>query len=179
MRIDFSKSELFPQDYTATGGAVILYRRLPNGTCYHAETASPVVGVLERQRTKGGIVRIFYGDIHTGRSWCDEYDMIGQIGRSIGPIKIPLLVPEGECGGAGILDHCIVRVQTRTKILYEHPDFHVGAMEIKRGTQQDLPWDVLVDGAVQARFKLKMNAEHHVAFLMGAIFTPVSEFDLA
>ena len=90
MRIDFSKSELFPQDYTATGGAVILYRRLPNGTCYHAETASPVVGVLERQRTQGGIVRIFYGDI-----------------------------------------------------------------------------------------QLKMNAEHHVAFLMGAIFTPVSEFDLA
>ena len=72
-----------------------------------------------------------------------------------------------------------MRVQTRTKILYEHPDFHVGAVEIKRGTHQDLPWDVLVDGAVQARFKLKMDAEHHAAFLVGAIFTPVSDSNLA
>ena len=37
-------------------------------------------------------IRVFYGDVNTGKDWCETFDTIGYIGKSTGQIKIPLLV---------------------------------------------------------------------------------------
>ena len=54
-------------------------------------------------------IRFWYGD--NKKSWNDENDTIGTIGRSTGKIKIPLLIKSSRSyGGGAILDQCIVRI---------------------------------------------------------------------
>ena len=171
----FHNSELFDQDYASCGGHAVKYRRLSNGTCYHAETPADIVSVLEDARVKHTVIRVFLGDTTTGKSWNDEFGAIGKVGRSTGTVKIPLTVSEGDRGGQGILDHCIVRIQSRTRILYEHTDFHAGIMEVKKGPIKKLPWEVMLDGSVQARFGLKQMAEKYILFLLGVRFFPIHD----
>ncbi len=171
----FHNSELFDQDYASCGGHAVKYRRLSNGTCYHAETPADIVSVLEDARVKHTVIRVFLGDTITGLSWNEESDAIGKVRRSTGEIKIPLVVSQGDRYGCGILDHCIVRIQSRTKILYDHTNFHVGIMEVKRGCIKKLPWEVILDGSVQARFELKQMAEKYILFLLGVRFFPIHD----
>ncbi len=53
-------------------------------------------------------IRVFYGDIHTGRSWNEEYDVMGKIGRTCGNIKIPILLRRKDSyyGGGSSLVFC-------------------------------------------------------------------------
>jgi hypothetical protein len=54
-------------------------------------------------------IRLWYGD--ELKSWNEEHDTIGTIGRSTGKIKIPLLIKSSRSyGGGAILDNCIVRI---------------------------------------------------------------------
>lgn len=57
-------------------------------------------------------VRIYYGDqFPPFRDWGDR-PMRGLIGRSMGPQRIPLLIPNIRShGGEAILDHCIIRIE--------------------------------------------------------------------
>jgi len=98
-----------------------------NGTSYHKETNETIINVLENARMNRNRLRVFFGDIKTGRSWDEEHETIGYIGRSTGTFKIPLLVHNTRSfGGGGLLDHCIVKiVDTKTKkTLYIHPKFN-------------------------------------------------------
>jgi hypothetical protein len=103
------------------------------GTFYNADTPKKVRNVLENCREEGTKIRLFYGSTITGRSWMDENDVLGTVGRSNGTMQIPLLIEEGEHGGGGILDNCILRIidaNTRQE-LYRHKLFHVPEMEIR------------------------------------------------
>lgn len=96
-----------------------------NGTHYNANTAPEVIKVLENARESGRTIWVDYGNQDTGRSWNEESDVRGRIGRSTGPIKIPLLIEEGEDGGSSMLEHCIVNIMSAEsgRILYRHPTF--------------------------------------------------------
>ena len=158
-------------EHTHGNGYTVCYRRVESGTCYHADTPETVVDLLETLRRSQRKVRIFYGDTETGRSWLDEQDCLGRIGRSLGPIKAPLLVEDGECGGPALLDHCIIRIDTPRKVLYRHPDFHVGAIDLRKRKLKRLPWEVLIDGVVHARFPSKRKAVNYIAFISGTRFS--------
>lgn len=109
---------------TLTNGNKINYKRLENGTCYHAETSDKVIEALENARVNRLRVRVWYGK--DGKSWNEENDILGYIGRSTGNIKIPLLVYNRRSfGGGGLLDDCIVKiVDTKTgRTLYKHENF--------------------------------------------------------
>jgi hypothetical protein len=83
-----------------------------NGTTYDERTPRAVIDVLERARAEHLRVRIHYGDQGSGQDWGDVYDVAGYIGRSTGPVKIPLLIANSRStGGGAILDHCIVRIR--------------------------------------------------------------------
>lgn len=79
------------------------------------------------------ILRLFYGDPETGRDWMEEADVIGEVGRSTGAHKIPLLIEPGEDGGPGILTKNVVRLMGAEsgKELYRHPKYHLPEMEIR------------------------------------------------
>lgn len=98
-----------------------------NGTHYHEETPKQVITILERYRVAKdlGRLRMYYGDAQTGKAWGDVEE--GYIGRSMGRVKIPLVVHNTRSlGGAGLLDHCIVRIETARgkRVLYSHTTFH-------------------------------------------------------
>jgi hypothetical protein len=154
-------------EQTFNTGHCIQYQRLPSGTCYHADTPEPVVELLEQLRHSRRKIRLYYGDTQTGQSWLDEHDVIGWIGRSMGTIKVPLLIEPGNIGGPALLDHCIVRIDSPHQVLYQHDEFRVGELELVKGTLTGLPWEVWIDGSVHARFKAKTEARHYQAFIQG------------
>ena len=104
--------------------------KIVNGTHYHESTPQDVIDVLERARQNNWRVRLHYGNSFTGQDWNEQYDICGRIGRSMGPVKVPLLVHNARStGGPHLLDHCIVRIRFANKQhgrddLYCHPKYH-------------------------------------------------------
>jgi hypothetical protein len=97
--------------YGTTDHEKTIKYRLINGTAYHEETIKIVTDYLEKARLEHGRVRFSLGDALTGRDWGDTLDC-GYIGRSMGVIKIPLLLKNSRStGGSGLLDHCIIKLE--------------------------------------------------------------------
>ncbi len=158
-------------EHTVGNGHVIRYQCLPSGTCYHADTPETVIELLEVVRLNQRKVRLFYGDPQTGQSWFDEHDVIGRVGRSTGPIKVPLLIEPGEIGGPALLDQCIIRIDSPRKTLYQHEQFRVGEVALVRSPLKfNQPWTVLIDQILQARFEDKRQAQRYIEFLQGERF---------
>jgi len=100
-----------------------------NGTFYSANTHPEVRRILERVRQDGTRIRLHYGDTKTGKDWQDRYDVAGTVGRSMGPVKIPILLHNcNSIGGGGILDDCIVRIRYANRKqggdMYRHSQYH-------------------------------------------------------
>lgn len=144
-----------------------------NGTTYHAQTPAAVVDALERARLSGERVRLFYGDTETGRAWAEEHDVSGTVSRSMGPVKIPLLIANKRAhGGAGILDHCIVAIQLGAgRFAYRHPTFNPGAWCVRASDLPDYAAAVTHDGEIHARFKTDDAAARYAGFMRGERFS--------
>jgi len=145
-----------------------------DGTWYDARTPKAVILALERARARNARVRIFYGEPETGKSWSEENDVVGTIGRSMGPIKIPLLIHNSRStGGPGILDHCIVRIQGSAHLVtYTHPKFDAGQWDIGDPKQEDHPGLLYVagvyhNGSLHARFTSHEGAKRYREFMLG------------
>jgi hypothetical protein len=134
-----------------------------NGTSYHNETPDEVIRVLESARQNRTRLHISLGDTASGRDWLEEFESHGYVGRSMGPVKVPLLVANTRSlGGGSILAHCIVRIRESAggRVLYQHPDYHHGRLEIRQKTEpvtlpdgRTLTVDVLRDGELHASFE--------------------------
>lgn len=147
-------------------------------TWFDARTPKKVQAVLEDARKSGDRVRIFTGDAETGRDWMEELDTIGRIGRSAGPMKSPLLIAAGECGGPALLTHCILRIvdlDTGSE-LYKHPKYFVPRMELLEAPSYEKASGYThcvkvesKDGVLEthATFKSQAEAAHWLAFMSG------------
>lgn len=97
-----------------------------DGTYYHESTPQRVIETLEASRKNRTRIKLWYGDTATGQAWGDVE--VGTVGRSMGPVKIPILLHNRRStGGGAILDHCIIRIEYSRKgspPLYSHPNFH-------------------------------------------------------
>jgi hypothetical protein len=105
------------------------YQVTEDGTWYHADTPAQVIMTLQACRKHGTRIRLYYGHAD-GKSWGERYDVTGKISRSMGPIKIPLLVySRRSMGGTGLFGDCVVAIRLSSKVkgeevwLYRHPDF--------------------------------------------------------
>lgn len=153
-----------------------------NGTSYHVETPTAVIEVLERARQNRTRLHISYGDRTSGLDWLEEFDAHGYVARSIGPIKVPLLVANRRSmGGGAILDHCIVRIRTSAggRILYQHPAYHFGNLAIRPKVEpvtlpdgRTLNIDVIRDGQLHAAFENVEKARRWVHKL--GVVAPIS-----
>ena len=143
-----------------------------NGTSYHVATPAAVVQVLEQARQNRTRIHVSFGDATTGLDWLEEWDITGYVGRSMGPVKVPLLVANRRSlGGGAILDHCIVRIRESAggRILYRHPDYHYGTLAIRPKAEpvtlpdgRVLNIDVVQDGKVHASFESMDKARRWV-----------------
>lgn len=114
-------------------GSLIRFRR-HEGVFFHADTPSEVVRALDAARKARTRIRLYYGDTETGRDWLEEHDVVGTLGQSLGPLRVPLLIPTRRSdGGPALLDHCIVKIkETRSGwICYQHPKYHTGTFTIR------------------------------------------------
>lgn len=95
------------------------------GTWFDPDTHPEVKRQLELAMKGGYRLRIEYGDRETGQAW-DDRPMGGRISRSMGPMKVPLLIRRaGSYGGESILDACIVKISETPggRLLWQHPTY--------------------------------------------------------
>lgn len=140
------------------------------GFYFHKDTNDKVIDVLVNLYTTHKRCRIFYGDIKSGKSWHDEYDITGTIGSSTGSIKIPLIINNSRSfGGPGILEHCIVGIQVKAgQFLYKHPTFDAGKWELRLNqSEKENPFSVYCNDILHARFNREKRAVNYIAFMTG------------
>src|SRR6266581_9522006 len=88
-----------------------VYKVTDTGTYYHENTSDRIIEVLEDCRNRNTRIQLFYGDINTGTDWNEEFGTIGYVGRSMGPVKVPILVYNNKSiGGGAILTDCILKI---------------------------------------------------------------------
>jgi hypothetical protein len=93
-----------------------------DGTYYHMSTLPEVISILEHSRQTRTRIVIEYGNINTGEAWKDATPNRGFVGRTLGPVKIPILIRTSRSwGGEGILDHCIIEIRKSLggRVLYK------------------------------------------------------------
>jgi hypothetical protein len=146
-------------------------------TWFTPGTDRKVQAILETYRQSGRLLRVFLGDVRTGRDWMCEHDVVGIVGRSTGSKKIPLLVVPGENGGGGLLTDCIVRLMDADGTeVYRHPLYKAPTLRMDVETDADMRargyrWAVSHKGEVLARFADAFDASEFVEFITGRIAT--------
>lgn len=99
-----------------------------NGTSYHIGTPIEIVRILERCRQSGDRIRLHYGNTSTGQDWGETHNVTGTIHRSMGPVRIPILLRNNRSVSGGvILDQYIIRIRSSRKEgseYYRHPQYH-------------------------------------------------------
>jgi|SRR5579864_1130945 len=149
--------------------------KVVNGTNYDCRTPEEIVQVLENARLNRIRLHISLGNTDgpkAGLDWLEEFECCGYIRRSIGPVKVPLVIANTRSlGGGALLDHCIVRIRQSAggRVLYQHPVYHFGKMEIRRKAEpvtlpdsRVLIVDVLRDGEVHAAFENMAQARRWI-----------------
>lgn len=119
-------------------------------------------------------VRLFLGDTATGAAWPEEFDVIGTIGRSMGPCRVPLLINNARStGGAPISVELVVAIfNTRTgHALYRHPTFNPGAWDAIPSDMPGYSEAATHNGTLHARFKKPGQAGRYCAFMRGERFS--------
>ena len=97
-----------------------------NGTSYDNRTPMEIILILENARKTRTRLLFDWGDQNSGKSWGEVNDLRGYIGRSTGPVKIPLLIKTSRSlGGGAILDHCIVKISESKggRVLWKHKNY--------------------------------------------------------
>ena len=144
------------------------YLQTNNGTCFNSETNEKVINIIDNLLHSNKRIRVWYGE--NGKSWNEENDICGSIGRSTGTFKIPLLIHSSRSyGGGALLTHCIIKiVDTQTKrVLYVHPNFTQPLFTVTDSDIQDYQANVLSDGQIYGRCKTVTSAKRLAAFMNG------------
>ena len=147
-------------------------------------TAPEVIKVLERAKARHTRVRLFLGNTETGEVWMEENDIVGYIGNSMGPVKVPILLYNAaSIGGGAILTHCIMAIRDKHRWLYRHPLFKTPRVKTYRATglhPEPIPEGYTAAADYQkpdgtwmrlANFKLPRQADRYAAFMTGRRFS--------
>ena len=133
-----------------------------NGTSFNENTPNDVCNILSNAINSRKRLKLYYGDIETGRNWNEEHDIIGYIGRSTGTNKIPLLIHNSRSiGGGAILDNCIIKiVETETgRTLYKANNFQKTKFDIVPSDMPEYSNNVLINGNLYSRHKTERAAK--------------------
>jgi hypothetical protein len=147
-------------------------------TWFDPGTPPSVVAHLEYARLHHKKLRLFFGDQGTGRCWLEENDVNGFISRSMGPIRIPILLQSrSSSGGGAILTRCIIRIiETEgRRELWRHQNFNLPEFQLRE--EQDPHkgrYAVRSDGESVARFTTLQKRAQWLAFMRGEVMRPTS-----
>jgi len=145
--------------------------KVSDDTWYYIDTPDPVVAQLEWARAHEVRLRLRLGDAKTGEDWLKENNCEGRVGRSTGPIKIPLLIHNSRShGGGAILTHCIVRILRTSDWarLWSHPNYQTPVFTkgewqgSKYAPEAQYPWRVFQGVECVAGFKTEAQASRWI-----------------
>lgn len=145
-------------------GNTTIYQLIDGGKpiAYHQDTNIDVINVLERARKNKTRLRIYFGDIKTGKNWNEEYNIYGYVGLSKGnKAYFPILVNNSNSfGGSGLMDNCILKIKESKggKILYQSKNFVPSVLEVKESNQDGYTHSVYVDGAIYSNHTTEKKA---------------------
>jgi len=143
-------------------GSSVTYKVSDDSTYYDMETPDDLIEILERARTNRTRLKFYLGDIKTGKDWMEEDSKLGRIGRSTGPIKIPLLIKNvPSTGGGALLTQCIVKIVTSPErtVLYKHPKYYQPEMKILEDGDGKYSHAILIDGDIYSRHESLVSAK--------------------
>lgn len=162
---------------------------LSRTTFYHYRTSPEVRRVID-ELLRGSIarkVRVWIGDVGTGVPWLEEHDVLGWFGRSLGPLRVPLLISSrGDGGGVAVLDHCILRIARVTsqsaQVLYQAANWQMPVLKVlprpkeadaeREQTLRKYKFSVYDQAdKLIARFTSLKYANEYVAFQQGTMTT--------
>jgi len=130
---------------------------------YHLETKPEVIAVMERARKNRQRIKLYYGDVETGRDWHEEHDTIGYIGLSRGrDARYPILVyNEASHGGGSILDHCIVKIKEAkgNYVLYQAKNYQKPIIDIVPSDLPEYQYNTNINGELYGRHKSLKSAQ--------------------
>ncbi len=140
------------------------YKISENGTAFHEQTDGKICDILDRYINNRNRLKLYFGDVETGRDWHEELDTTGTIGRSSGTIKVPLLLANTRStGGGAILDHCIVKIKDTKKgtVLYQNPNYQKSTFEIVESDMKEKGYthNVNINGQIYSRHKTELSAK--------------------
>jgi len=136
--------------------------------------------LLDMARRMNYFVWMRLGDHETGRDWMDDCDVTGFVSRSMGPIKIPiLLATRRSSGGGSILDSCIVKLVVHGggyNRAWQSANYQAPDLVIEHDPNGKGPAAVLVrkrhdDQTIEARFPNRVKAQRWVDFITGRRLT--------
>lgn len=145
-------------------GTVRKYVITKNGIAYDHRTNEKVIQALDYAFITKKRVKLDYGEVETGKSWNEEYDTVGTIGKSTGKIKIPLLIrTKRSYGGGAILDRCIIKItDAKTKeILYKAPNYQEKEFKIVPCTihAPEYNFSLLINGDLFSNHRTEKSAK--------------------
>ena len=134
-----------------------------NGTSFVMGTDNKVMNIIQRAIYNRSRIRVFYGDKETGKDWLEAYDTIGRVGRSMGRIRVPILVKnKRSLVGAEIPTECIVKITIDKQVVYKHPKYHC-PVERRGNDVYDTEKNQCIFHATS-----EANAERELQFFLGA-----------
>ena len=113
-------------------------------------------------------VRIVYGDVTTGKSYLDEDEILGYVGKSTGVKPIPLLINNSRSfGGGSILTGSILKIiDTQSKrVLFQHENCVMPILTKEISSHNDYLYDVIYNGELVVRFKTEKQANNYIDFM--------------
>jgi hypothetical protein len=143
------------------------------GTHFHPDTVPEVARILDSCLASGAKIRLFLGDAATGVAWHEENDVVGRIGRSTGPCKVPLMVSGKDSGGPALLEHCIVGILAKGgRWLWKHPTLDLGRWTVEpidhtARSGSRFAAACLVNGTLHSRHTSPTGAQRLVDFMLG------------
>jgi len=139
-------------------------------TTFDPHTPDRVKSILEDARLKHFRLRIYIGDSETGLDWNEVHDVLGYIGRSMGPIRVPLLLrTRASSGGPAILTACIVKLQSAgdRRVLWQHPAYHTRTFSIGPAVNEGYTEAAYRSGSLHAQFKKSGDAGKFIDKMLG------------
>ena len=138
------------------------YYTTANGTSYDINTDKKIVSILDDAIINRKRLKLDYGNTETGESWNECYDIIGGIGRSIGSIKIPLLILTSRSyKGGALLDSCIIKItDVKTgNVIYKNQNYKEKVFNIVPSDLPDYTVNVNINGKLYSRHKSERSAK--------------------
>jgi len=134
----------------------------PMPIAYHEETNVKVINALENARQMNYRVKIYLGDIATGKCWNEEFETFGYVHLCKGyAAYFPILVNNTRSyGGGTILDNCIIKIKESkgNHVLYQADNFQQPNIEIKKSTENGYSHSLYIDGELYSNHKSEKSA---------------------